>query len=164
MDLMEPLITGDRMKPGTDTRTTLQKSESATPLCILDALPVPVMTVSGTGSICYMNPLAASLFGVDPNDAIGEMIEDALPTGIALSLKKLVGRTADFSVISGGTIRHAYRDYSVHTAPMKCGDGSPATVIVLHPMAGHERLPDLAPKTCPDGSGHWVPIFVPAGH
>lgn len=161
---MEPLTTYDRSKPGTETPTTLQESGGATPLCILDALPVPVMTVAGTGSICYMNPLAASLFGVDPHDAVGERMEDALPTGIALSLKKLVRRTSDFSVTSGGTLRHAYRDYSVHTAPMRCGDGSPATVIVLHPMTGHERLPDLAPKTCPDGSGHWVPIFVPAGH
>jgi len=161
---MEQPITGNWIHQGTDTHPTPNKSGSNLPLCILDALPVPVILVSGTSSLRYLNPLAASLFGVDPQEAIGEAIEETFSTGIALTLKKLVRRTSDFSVASSGTIRHAYREYSVHTAPLKCGDGSPATVIVLHPIPRDERLPDLAPKACPDGSGHWVPIFVPAAH
>lgn len=155
---MKPLVTGDRTHPETQT----DPSEDTMPLCILDALPIPVMVVSGTGSLRYLNPLAASLFGVDPHDAIGETIENTFSVGIAVTLKKLVRKTADFAVTSGGIIRHAYRDYSVHTAPLKCGDGSPATVIILYPMPRQEHPADLAPKTCPDGSGHWVPIFIPA--
>ncbi|TAJ44502.1 hypothetical protein CUJ86_04055 [Methanofollis fontis] len=135
--------------------------DSRTPLCILEALPFPVIALSGNNDLLYLNTVAATLFGIEPLDSVGGQLEDFFSPGVSLALKKHARRSADFAVPSRGMIQHAYRDYDVYAAPLRCSRENTGTVIMLHPVQGQTGKTELSLHPCPDGSGCWVPIFVP---
>ena len=62
---------------------------------VLDALDDGVLLVEHDGTICYSNLAAARRFGIEPQDLIGQSLEEVLHGGAALELRTALSMQAE---------------------------------------------------------------------
>lgn len=141
----------------------------------LERLPVPVITMDRELKLTYLNRAGADLFQVGQEAVQGRACTDVYPASMIDETCRLCRDTLDHDAARAGRVIFEGRVYCSVAAPLKEDDGTTTGVVYMlwEADSGNESVlaagsgsmeAYLTPRPSPDGSGHWVPVFIPEPH
>jgi PAS domain-containing protein len=141
----------------------------------LERLPVPVIAMDRELKLTYLNQAGADLFQVGQEAVQGRRCTDVYPASIVDETCRLCQDALEHDAARAGRVMLGDRVYCSIAAPLKEDDGTTTGVVYMLWEAGSGNESALAagadsmeayltPRPSPDGSGHWVPVFIPESH
>jgi PAS domain S-box-containing protein len=129
----------------------------------LEQIPLPVISMDLDGAVRYLNRSAGAYLGIDPEAAQGRTLDEVYPSPMTEGALSLCRNAIESSRLQSGVIRGDEHLLDAIAVPMVDGFGTVYGVINLFWDAKEDRSWSsyLSPRPSADGSGCWVPVFIP---
>ncbi len=141
----------------------------------LERLPVAVIAMDRELRLTYLNSAGADLLHVEQEAVQGRRCTDVYPASIIDETCRLCRDALEHDAARASRVTLGDRVYCSVAAPLKEDDGMTTGVVYMlwEADSGNESAlaaeagsmeAYLTPRPSPDGSGHWVPVFIPESH
>jgi transcriptional regulator of aromatic amino acid metabolism len=144
-------------------RELLQQQVETQVCAALEHLPLPVVALDREGAIRYLNRSASLRFGMETDAARGRQYSGVCPVGMGEEALSLCREAMIEERVQTGKFHDGTQAYDAVALPLKDGTGSicGAVHIFWEAQEGDAWSTYLTPRPSQDGSGHWVPVFIP---
>ncbi len=141
----------------------------------LECFPVPITAMDRDLRLTYLNQAGAELLQVGRESASGQQCSEVYPASMIEETCTLCREALEHDAVRAGRMVSGGKTFCSVAAPLKENNGT--TMGVVHmiwetdPASATPCLQVegtlsayLAPRPSPDGSGYWVPVFIPEPH